>query len=116
MARVGRFCGSIVVDGRWLVGHPKEPCPLVAGDLEAPWLLRVEAAPIGDTVLLVDGESEAIARVMAQRFVIERNGSVSERLWRLVTDGRTGEIACHWLGTVPQPIWQIVRDTVLRCS
>jgi hypothetical protein len=116
MARVGRCFGSIVVEGRWLVGNPKEPCPLVDGNLAPPWVQRVEAAPLGDTVLIVDGEPEAVARLMAARFVIDRNGSVSERLWRVVTEGRTGELACGWLGEVPQPVWQIVRDTVLRCS
>jgi hypothetical protein len=51
--------------------------------------------------------------------VIKRNGSVSERLWRLVTQPEVhegkAEIDARWLGEVPTAIWQIVQDTVLRC-
>ena len=35
-------------------------------------------------VLLLDVEGEELAKKLVQRFVIDRNGSVSERLWRLV--------------------------------
>jgi hypothetical protein len=55
--------------------------------------------------------------------VIQRTGSVSERLWRLAT-GQSDDsdidppdvIQARWLGELPPAIWQIVRDTVLRCS
>jgi hypothetical protein len=58
--------------------------------------------------------------------LVERNGSVSERLWRLVVHrGATDDVAddtplpevvdANWLGDMPMPIWAIVRDTVLRC-
>ena len=41
---------------------------------------------IGEPFLAMDVEGEALANVLAARFVIERNGSVSDRLWRLVTN------------------------------
>jgi hypothetical protein len=55
--------------------------------------------------------------------VIERNGSVSERLWRLVLAGGDPDaedeprerIDARWLGEMPSPIWRMIRDTVLRC-
>ena len=125
MARVGRIAGAILLDadGKWfLVGNPKEPCDLIEGNLEAPYVraLSVDGFELKGTWLIVDGEGETLARELAQRLVIERNGSVSERLWRLITDGpngqMTGEIDARWLVATPLRVWQIVRDTVLRCS
>jgi len=71
----------------------------------------------------LDLEGEALARVLAERFIITRNGSVSERLWRLVIqcgrvddeDTPAGAVDARWLGAMPAPMWQIVRDAVLRC-
>ncbi|MGH8582397.1 MAG: precorrin-3B C(17)-methyltransferase, partial [Gammaproteobacteria bacterium] len=58
----------------------------------------------------------------ARRFLIERNGSVSDRLWRLVTGvdeedeaPEAEELDAQWLVQVPDRIWEIVRDSVLRC-
>jgi hypothetical protein len=49
--------------------------------------------------------------------VIERNGSVSERLWRLVLGDAPAEVVdLRWLGQMPLQVWQVVRDTVLKCS
>jgi hypothetical protein len=71
----------------------------------------------------MDLESEELASTLAHRFVIERNGSVSERLWRLVLhrgdtdaeDEPEGVVDARWLGEMPAPIWQVIRDSVLRC-
>jgi hypothetical protein len=121
MARVGRIAGSLLLetDGHWfLVGNPKEPCDLIEGNLEAPYVraLSVEGFELSGTWLIVEGEGETLARELAHRLVIERNGSVSERLWRLVTDGKEGETDARWLTAMPLRVWQVVRDTVLRCS
>ena len=121
MARVGRIAGSLLVEtaGHWfLVGNPKEPCDLIEGNLEAPYVraLSVDGFELNGTWLVVDGEGEPLARELAHRLVIERNGSVSERLWRLVTDGKEGEVDARWLTAMPLRVWQVVRDTVLRCS
>jgi len=76
----------------------------------------------------------AAAILVAEALLIRRNGSVSERLWNLVIDSSRpvvdaggGEGApswvrqgdggrdATWLRSVPGNIWNMVRDTVLRC-
>ncbi|WP_437860041.1 hypothetical protein [Sorangium sp. So ce363] len=55
--------------------------------------------------------------------MIDRSGSVSERLWRRVyspdapLDGAGSRVErdARWLAGIPEPIWQLVRDNVLRC-
>jgi hypothetical protein len=118
MARVGRWVGAIVVEttgGQWLVGNPKEPCAEVPETLAAPWMRALgTTVPLSAPLGIDDGDGEAIARALAQKLVIQRNGSVSERLWRLCSaDGAT---RLQWLIDAPAPVWEIVRDTVLRCS
>jgi hypothetical protein len=121
MARVGRIAGALLIESgeSWfLVGNPKEPCDLIEGNLDAPFVraLAVSGFELNGSWWIVDGEGEALAREIAQRLVIERNGSVSERLWRLITDGAQGEVDARWLTAMPMRVWQVVRDTVLRCS
>ena len=136
-ARVGRLAGALLLetDGEYfLVGNTKEPCdwagagfesPAAVGDSPYVRLVRRADAPgvsLGLPCLALDVAGEDAARRLVQRFVIARNGSVSERLWRLVIDP-TGaiddlpevEIDARWLGALPDPIWTVVRDTVLRC-
>ena len=159
MGRVGRLAGAILAEsgGRWfLVGNPKGPLDLGGAGFEAagvvvdamrqPWIeLRpTHAIALAAPVLRIDLEGEALARCLAERFLIERNGSVSDRLWRLVLQGERGPargpsddddddddddgdeeptlrgepgvIDARWLGLIPAPVWRLVRDTVLRCS
>jgi hypothetical protein len=139
MGRAGRLAGAIVAqtgEQYFLVGQTKEPCDFAEHGFdvpakpveEAPWFVRLGAAravKLAPPRLELELEGEELARVLAQRFVIERNGSVSERLWRLVLAGGdpdaedddepTGDVDARWLGAMPAPFWQIVRDTVLRC-
>jgi hypothetical protein len=137
MARVGRLAGAILAESRgeyFLVGNTKSPCDWKAAGFEPPVALDAMKTPfvrlarcgeisLGTSHLVLDAEGEDLARALAQRFVIERNGSVSDRLWRLViqrgdtesTDEPEGAIDARWLGEIPAPLWQIVRDTVLRC-
>jgi len=117
-ARIGRYAGAIVVeeDGQQiLVGNPKEPCAAVPETLEAPFVKRLDApVPLSGCVLLVERADPA---VISQRLVIQRNGSVSERLWRLVTNRQsTGELPAQWLVDMPAHVWGVVRDAVLKCS
>ncbi len=137
MARVGRLAGAILAETEgqyFLVGNPKEPCdfasagfepPGVINALERPFvrLLPCRSVQVPQPYLTVDVEGEALARLLVDRFVIQRNGSVSDRLWRLVTDpkgenhaGLDGRIEARWLGEIPQEIWHIVRETVLKCT
>jgi hypothetical protein len=137
MALVGRLAGAILAETEgqfFLVGNPKEPCdfaavgfepPGVINALERPFvrLLPCRSVQVPHPYLTVDVEGEALARLLVDRFVIQRNGSVSDRLWRLVIDPKRenravpdGSIDARWLGEIPTEIWQVVRETVLKCT
>jgi hypothetical protein len=137
MARVGRLAGAIVAEteGRYfLVGNTKEPCdfralgvtpPAEIDALKRPFLplAAQQSIPLGPTCLTLELEGEALAERLAACFVISRTGSVSERLWRLVTGAEEGEdepsigvIDARWLGQMPLSVWRVVQDTVLRCT
>ena len=137
MARVGRLAGALLAEteGRYfLVGNTKEPCdfralgvepPPEIDALKRPFLPLAAAAsiPLGATSLAIELEGEALAERLAACFVIRRTGSVSERLWRLVTgadegddEPRPGTVDARGLGEMPLAVWRVVQDTVLRCS
>jgi hypothetical protein len=134
MARVGRLAGAILAEteGRYfLVGNTKAPCDFAKAGFEPVAEIDAQKSPyvalsargavsLAAPYLEVDVEGEALARLLAERFLIERNGSVSDRLWRLVVDPETSDKAtaldARWLAGVPRAIWQIVRNEVLRCS
>jgi hypothetical protein len=150
MARVGRLAGAILVEAGgdyWLVGNPKEPCDWGAHGLEAPPEIDAVKSPAirlqrsGDVrtagprpapsrevgpcylhgpQLAVEMDGEALARALGRRMLIERNGAVSERLWRLalgLEDGRDvpSVVPAQWIVEVPDAVWRVVRDGVLRC-
>jgi hypothetical protein len=160
MARVARLAGALLAEtgGQYfLVGNTREPCDFAAAGftppasidaLERPYL-RLEVAGavrLAPPWLHLEIEGEPLAALLAERLVIARTGSVSERLWRLVVGERDEETAgaagmaapaglagaampaapaglagadqvpARWLAEVPWSIWNIVRDTVLRCS
>ena len=140
MARVGRLAGAILAETEgayFLVGNTKRPCNWHGagfeppGDLDAtarPFvrLARAAAAPaiqVAGPWLLLPVEGVELARGLAARLLIDRNGSVSDRLWRLVLRGHPDAeepppdavIDARWLCEVPAPIWDIVRAQVLRC-
>jgi len=84
---------------------------------------RAAGGARGGPWLEIAVEGEELARRLAARFLIERNGSVSDRLWRLVLRGdpdaedpaRDAVVDARWLAEMPAPIWDIVRAQVLRC-
>jgi hypothetical protein len=140
MARVGRLAGALLAETQgeyFLVGNTKAPCswgdagfePPAVDPSAAPFVKMVARRPIelSSPHLTMSLEGEALARTLAQRFLVERNGSVSERLWRLVLQGGVPDddapeapeppasIDANWLAEIPAPFWKIVRDTVLRC-
>jgi hypothetical protein len=134
MARIARLAGAVLAEteGRYyLIGDLKEPCDFTLagftppGELEAGrpayrLLSALRSITLEPPVLTIALEGEELARRLADFLVIKRNGSVSERLWRLIVqpevhEGKT-EIDARWLGEVPRAIWQIVQDTVLRCT
>jgi hypothetical protein len=133
MARMARLAGAILAEteGRYyLIGDLKEPCDFVRAGFDPPGALEsgvpayrllraLQPIALEPPVLRVALEGEALARRLADFLVIKRNGSVSERLWRLVTQPELNlgqaEIDVRWLGEIPPAIWQIVQDAVLRC-
>jgi hypothetical protein len=121
MIRIGRHAGALLVEhdqGQVLVGNPKEPCAVVES-LAPPYVRPlVDRLPVSGCQLLVTHDDpQELSRIIAEKLLIERNGSVSERLWRLVTDGKSsGEVGAQWLVDTPTRVWQVVRDTVLKCS
>ncbi|HKQ69709.1 MAG TPA: precorrin-3B C(17)-methyltransferase [Polyangiaceae bacterium] len=142
MAFVTRLAGAIVivteVDGGpafYVVGDTKVPC-----DWAVHGFLRPEARersavryerllPVGAVVLepsafAIELEGESAARLIADRMLVARNGSVSERLWRLVTGQADGDAPiasergtnlARWIHEMPLDVWNVVRDSVLRC-
>ena len=137
MARVGRLAGALLAEteGRYfLVGNTKEPCDFRALGVEPPpeidamkrpflALANSRPLPLGPTSLTLALEGDALGERLAACFVIKRTGSVSERLWRLVTgadegddEAPTGVIDARWLGEMPLAVWRVVQDTVLKCS
>ena len=131
MARVGRLAGAILAQSNgefWLVGDLKEPCDFPAAGFETPAQIPgrelpfVRLSPLRETqvtgpLLLVPGEGEELAALLHRRFIIARNGSVANRLWRLASGGaEEGEVDCRWLAEMPDAVWEAVRETVLKCS
>ncbi len=135
MALIGRMAGSLIAETQgqyYMIGDIKVPCDFTARGLIAPGERNVLAQPY--LRLEVPGvfqwdegarlscplEGEALAQRLVDIFLILRNGSVSERLWRLVLSySKTVEPELHdgtWLIQMPIGIWDIVRDQVLRCS
>ncbi|MGH8511772.1 MAG: precorrin-3B C(17)-methyltransferase [Gammaproteobacteria bacterium] len=136
MARVGRLAGAILTEteGRWfLVGNTKEPCDFRSEGFEPPAAIDAlkqayirlsvtGAARINPPCLTLALEGEALAQLLTRRFLIERNASVSDRLWRLVIgvdeEGEgpeAEEFDAQWIAEIPDRVWDLVRDTVLRC-
>ena len=136
MARVGRLAGALLAETGgefFLVGNTKEPCDFEAAGFESPGeidalerryirLAPRRAVELAAPYLRLDLEGEALAVLLAERLLIERNASVSDRLWRLLMDPSGQEelpeddgVDVQWLAEIPAPIWGIVRDTVLRC-
>jgi hypothetical protein len=136
MARVGRLAGAILAETGgefFLVGNTKEPCDFEAAGFESPGeidalerryirLAPRRAIELAAPYLRLDLEGEALAALLAERLLIERNASVSDRLWQLLMDPSGQEevpedeaVDARWLAEIPAPIWGIVRDTVLRC-
>jgi hypothetical protein len=136
MARVGRLAGALLAETGeryFLVGNTKEPCDFRAAGFDAPLeidalkrayidLSAAEAVRIAPPCLTLNLEGEALAGLLARRFLIQRNGSVSDRLWRLVigidedNDAPVAEaVDARWLAEIPDRVWEIVQGSVLRC-
>lgn len=143
--RIGRLAGAILVEteqggqAAWfLVGDTKVPCDFVGAGFAKPAerdarkipyvRLHTTGSPqLTGTRFTLPLNGESAARALSERLLVTRNGSVSERLWRLVTgvtesddeledSPEDRELDARWLVEVPLNVWSIVRDNVLRCS
>jgi hypothetical protein len=135
MATVARLAGALLAETQgqyYLVGNTKEPCDWQAAGFAAPARIDALAEPfqpltplgavqLAGVRLRLPVEGEALPRLLAERLVIKRNGSVSERLWNLIVaagqdrPSANGTVDVRWLGELPPQIWNIVQDTLLRC-
>ena len=138
MSTVLRIAGALLVaceDDYRLVGETKRPIDWSAAGFEAPEFSPVAGSEKQDWVQLrriadrpfeaegprleVAASGDALCADLKRCFVIHRNGSVSERLWDLVLDGSeadaSGAHEAGWLLAMPESVWEIVRDSVLRC-
>jgi hypothetical protein len=138
-ARLVRLAGAILLENAgqfYLLGNTKQPCDWHQAGFETPAevdalksafipLMPSREVHVEPPYLLVDtvGKStEALAQILADRFLIRRNGSVSERLWRIVTcesdesgSPEAQQTDASWLVAMPDQIWEIVRDAALKC-
>jgi hypothetical protein len=117
----------------YLIGNLKRPCDFAAHGFEPPAqevdaqkrpyieLVRTRAVVMDTPNIVVPLEGEALAKLLAERLLIDRNGSVSDRLWRLVIGESDenpkvpGTQDAHWFVEAPARVWDIVRESVLRC-
>jgi hypothetical protein len=139
MSLVGRLAGAILAQSEgdhFLVGTRKRPCDFAAAGFEKPAvepdgvacpyvrLARSGPLAVSGPWLALTLEGEPLLRALADRLLIERNGAVSDRLWRLLLSadpdadapGPEEVIDAGWLGQMPAHLWQIVRDSVLKCT
>lgn len=133
MAEISRLAGAILVASDsvyFLVGQLKEPCNFLEygfkdpGEIKAPGIPYVKLEVISDNkipkkeILTMSGNGEDLANKLADIFMITRNGSISERIWDLVCEysqKNEGKIDGNWASETPVEIWDIVRDSILRC-
>lgn len=139
MVYVGRLAGAILAQcdhELFLVGNTKQPCdwrtqglepPVEVDAVKRPFIrlteLRSLEIPAPRLAIRVAEQqpAERIADALAKRLLVERNGSVSDRLWRLILakggdpESLADEADATWLIEMPLHVWNVVRDTVLRC-
>ena len=133
MGNVTRLSGAILAEtqGRYfLVGNLKGPCNFENNGFRDPGEIDplkhpyIELEPT--RIILREGvcihipiEGEQLPQMLVRLFVIERNGSISQRLWTLVTENsevKDSMIDASWLSALPDVVWEAVRDSVLRCA
>ncbi len=132
MGEIGRLAGAVLARSgeRWfLVGEPKVPLDLAAhrlrevgrlrhGEHEIVELTRDETGARDPLALpfTMPLEAEALARRLHDVFVITRNNSVSERLFRFLDGAQRGSPDLTWVALAPPEAIALIRDGLLRCS
>lgn len=137
MIRFGRLAGAILLDYNsdfFLIGHTKEPCDFAQHGFEAidsdrdqeakiEKLSRKEGTELSwdeDSIIftVADASCEEVLTKLSDIFLIRRNNMVSERIWGLFAEELPTDTKQHsgqWMMESPAVIWDIVRDSVLRC-
>jgi hypothetical protein len=144
-ARLSRLAGALLLQVghvHHLIGNLKRPCDFEAHGFAPPrepidaltrptlpLAARTPVVLVGPHLTLGAFSPEAapaLACLIAERLLITRNGSVSDRLWRLLFGDSNDPDAepppadavmdARWLVEIPGHLWQIVRETVLKCS
>jgi len=132
VSKVTRLGGAILAETSgeyYLVGELKEPCDFEEQGFEKPpesdpdhpvkfrKLKNVREITIDSEYLEMETQGEALVDLLFKRFVIQRNHSVSERLWRVaaVQKKANGVIDARWLEQMPDEVWEIVRESILKC-
>lgn len=133
LSTVARLAGAIIAETNgeyYLVGELKEPCDFAQRGFAAPAesgsnqpVPYRKLNVVGDVALEegdfleMETQGEPLAQLLFKRFVILRNHSVSDRLWRVVTcrKDQNGKTDARWLEHMPDEVWEIVRENVLKC-
>lgn len=137
MVKIGKLAGGLLArtgDDFYLVGELKVPCDWTAAGFQDPGeiaalerhYLKLTPLPgtnpeIAEPYLELSSEisGDALGKLLYERMVIQRNASVSERIWDLIFDAEENEgrtvVNVDWLAEIPGEIWEIVRDQILTC-
>lgn len=131
VSKIYRFAGAILAEtngGYYLVGELKEPCNFEDYGFEKPLesnpdktvkykkLKMIGRVALDSEHLEMETQGEELAELLFRRFVILRNHSVSDRLWRVVTvNSKDGITDARWLEQMPDEVWEIVRENILKC-
>jgi hypothetical protein len=132
MFEVYRFSGAILLKKEnkfYLIGNLKEPCNFMDYGFESqeidplknPYVpLKIideyKTALLNNPIFIIISNKsiEEIAKILSDKLLIKRNGSVSERLWNLIKENQKDN-NITWLIDIPEEIWEIVRENVLKC-
>jgi hypothetical protein len=134
MAQIARLAGALLAHSQgkyYLIGDTNRPCDFADSGFEAPSgrdamkhpiieLKAVAPVPLEPTVLSVSLEGSALLQLLVERMLVERDASVSEPLWSLITGesdetpDMPGELEAEWFVQMPKRVWDAVREGVLR--
>lgn len=134
MSKITRLAGAILAETNgeyYLVGELKEPCDFHEHGFEKPsesdpnnpvkykkLTVTGNVSSEDEEYLEMETQGENLAELLFKRFVISRNYSVSDRLWRVVTVQKEedGKVDARWLEQMPDDVWEIVRENILKCK
>ncbi len=131
VSNVYRLAGAILAETNgdyYLVGELKEPYDFEKHGFEKPFesdpdhpvkykiLKTLGPVSVEEEHLEMETQGEALAELLFRRFVILRNYSVSDRRWRAATvKKKIGMADARWLEQMPDEVWEIVRENILKC-